>query len=111
MAVLQRFLAITFLVATFAVPAWSNDHVNAETIVARVGKTDITLGHMIAMVQSLPEQQLQSPPGEIFDQILERIIRQEVVAQRQTELSPLTELQLANERRSLLASREIEIFG
>ncbi len=89
-----------------AAPAAAQD-ITADTVVATVGKTDITLGHMIAMSQNLDEEQRRLPPEVIFQGVLERLIQQEAVSQTRTNLSRLSELYLENERRSLLAREAI----
>ena len=89
-----------------AAPVAAQD-ITADTVVATVGKTDITLGHMIAMSQNLDEEQRRLPPEVIFQGVLERLIQQEAVSQTRTNLSRLSELYLENERRSLLAREAI----
>jgi len=90
-----------------AVPSAGQD-VTADTVVATVGETDITIGHMIAMSLSLNEEQRQMPPGVIFDGVLESLIQQEAVGQTRPGLSRYGALRLENERRSLLAG---EVLG
>ncbi len=108
MAALQRIFLAASLAVSFTGSVIAEDHLRSDTIVAQVGDTQITLGHMIALARNLPQQQLQGEPADVFENVLERLIQQEAVAQRQSAISPLTELQLENERRSLLASQEVE---
>ena len=81
--------------------------VTAETVVAKVGETEITIGHMIALVASLPPEQQQMPANILFEGVLERLIQQEAVSQSVDTVATLTELQMENERRSLVASARI----
>ncbi len=89
-----------------AVPAAAQD-ITADTVVATVGETDITIGHMIAMSLSLNEEQRQMPPGVIFDGVLESLIQQEAVGQTRSRLSRYGALHLENERRSVLAGEAL----
>ena len=75
-----------------------------DQVVAKVGGTEITIGHMIAMTSTLPQNQLQGPLDELFYGVLDRLIQQEAVASTVSNPSPMVMLQLENERRSLLAS-------
>ncbi len=88
-----------------ALPTAAQD-VTADTVVATVGGTEISVGHMVAMSVTLSEEQRQLPPAVIFQGILERLIQQEAVGQSRSQLSRYGELYLENERRSLLA-REV----
>lgn len=99
----KKFLLGSALAVSLAGHALAQD-VGSGTVVAKVGGTEITIGHMIAMAATLPEQQRQLPLDVIFEGVLERLIQQEAISQSQTELSRMTELQLENERRSLVAS-------
>jgi peptidyl-prolyl cis-trans isomerase C len=88
------------------VPGIAQD-VTADTVVASVGDTDITIGHMIALTSQLNEDQLPSSDAELFNGVLERLVQQETVAQAMTEPTRFVELQLENERRALLASEMV----
>ena len=99
----KKFLLGTALGLSLASPILAQD-VSGSTVVAKVGGTEITIGHMIAMTATLPDNQRQLPPDVIFEGVLERLIQQEAISQSQTDLSQMTVLQLENERRSLVAS-------
>lgn len=93
-----------------AFPAWAASHaeVSLGTVLARVGETEITLGHVIAATSALSPEQQQLPPEQLFDGLLRRLIQQEAVAQAADAIDPLNQLQLENERRSLIASQVVE---
>lgn len=103
----MRSLYALPLILSLATPAVAQD-ASADTVVARVGDTEITLGHMAALYASLPAEQRQLPPEMLWDGVLERLVQQEAVAQAAGTPSPFMELQLENERRSLLASSHVE---
>jgi peptidyl-prolyl cis-trans isomerase C len=106
-----RFLAGAVLAAGLASPVLAQDETqpDAGTVVATVNGTDITLGHMIAALASLPEQYQQLPDQTLYDGILEQLIQQSALSQSFTgDLPPRVIVQLENEERSLRAGEAIE---
>ncbi|WP_299700692.1 peptidylprolyl isomerase [uncultured Tateyamaria sp.] len=104
----KRFLSLPALglVAAMALPAAAQD---ADTVVATVNGTDITIGHMIVARASLPQQFQQLPNDVLFNGILEQLINQTLLSQAfDGELPKRTELQIENETRSLTAGEELE---
>lgn len=96
------FVAATALFAAFAPPALAQD---AATIIARVGATEITLGHAIALRAQLPAQFAQVPDATLFPAIVEQLIEQELLAQSQSgALAPRDQMMLENETRNFLAN-------
>lgn len=81
---------------------------SADTVVATVGGTEITLGHMIALRERLPEQYRQLPDSALFEGLLAQLINQEALSQKADAESPHTELVLENERRALLANSVLQ---
>ena len=65
-------LALTFATAA---PAQT-----ADTVVATVGETEITLGEMILVRSRLPQQYEQFPAEVIFDGILDQLVQQQLLA-------------------------------
>lgn len=93
--------------AALALPAAAEP--DADTVVARVNDTEITLGHMIVAYASLPQQYRQVQPNVLYTAILDQLIRQSALMQSRLGAEPRhVRLQLDNERRSLLAADEIE---
>lgn len=106
-----KFLAGAVLSAGLAspVPAQDGAQPDAATVVATVNGTEITLGHMIAALASLPDQYQQLPDQTLYDGILEQLIQQSALSQSFTGvLPPRVVLQLENEERSLRAGEAIE---
>lgn len=76
----------------------------ADTVVATVNGKDITLGHMIAMRESLPPQYLQLDDKTLFDGILDQIIQQEALAEvAEAGIRKRDTLMLDNQRRGYLS--------
>lgn len=105
----MRFRLPAALAATLllGLPAVAQD-TTADTVVATVNGTDITVGHMIVARARLPEQYQQLPPDVLFDGVLEQLIRQAAVASGAAEPSKQVELILENERRSLLVNETLQ---
>lgn len=80
------------------------DEPTADTVVATVNGKDITLGHMIAMRESLPPQYLQLDDKTLFDGILDQIIQQEALADvAEAGIRKRDTLMLDNQRRGYLS--------
>lgn len=104
------FLAPLAFVAALALPATAQDTVTADpsTVVATVGDTEITVGHMIVAWASLPEQYQGLPDDVLFQGILDQLVQQSALEQKfDGELPARIPLQLENERRSLTAGEAI----
>ena len=105
----HNFLLATAVALYAALPAIAQD-ATADTVVATVNGTDITIGHMITARAQLPQQYQQLPDDVLFDGILEQLVQQTVLSQ-QTETAPKSvEISLENERRAALAGVAIEDF-
>lgn len=92
-----------------ALPAQAQDSLTADSVVATVNGTEITLGHMLMVRASLPEQYQQLPDDVLWDGILDQIVQQTVLSQQDAnEDSRRVQLALENERRALLAAQVIE---
>ena len=106
-----KFLSGIVLAAGLSTSAFAQEAstADASTVVASVNGTDITLGHMIIALASLPEQYQQLPDQTLYDGILEQLVQQTVLAQSYTEEMPArVKLALENEERSLRAGEAIE---
>ena len=85
--------------------------VTADTVVATVNGTDITLGHMLVLRARLPQQYQSLPPEALFSGILEQLIQQEVLRSQGGELSRVGRLMLENEERTLHAVQAAETIA
>jgi peptidyl-prolyl cis-trans isomerase C len=104
------FLAPLAFVAALALPAAAQETATADpsVVVATVGDTDITVGHMIVAWASLPEQYQGLPDDVLFQGILDQLIQQTALQQQFSgDLPARVDLQLENERRSLTAGEAI----
>ena len=82
---------------------------SADTVVASVNGTEITVGHMILVHESLPEQYRNLPNEQLFDGILEQLIQQTLLADLIGDNdSREIRLTLENDRRLMKASQAVE---
>ncbi|MEP2919599.1 peptidylprolyl isomerase [Sulfitobacter sp.] len=105
------FLGAAAIAAALALPVTAQETATADpsTVVATVGDTEITLGNMIVAWASLPEQYQGLPDDVLFQGILDQLVQQTALAQQYSgDLPARIELQLENERRSLVAGEAIE---
>lgn len=103
---MKKLLASVALATLVALPVQAQD---AGTVLASVDGVDITLGHLIAMRQRLPEQYQQLPDDVLFRGMLDQLIQQEVLAAAaRADLTPMQELGLENESRAFLAGQMID---
>ncbi|WP_299899883.1 peptidylprolyl isomerase [uncultured Ruegeria sp.] len=101
------FLPSLALAAVMALPLAAETKPDASTIVARVNGDEITLGHVIATVASLPAQYQQAEDDVLFDFVLEQLIQQQLLGQQQEGLNKQNALTLDNEKRSLQAVQTV----
>ncbi len=107
---------VTFLGAAASVLLMSSaavaQDVTADTVVAKVGDTEITLGEMIVARSQLPQQYTQFPNEVLFDGIVDQLVQQQLLADSIDAIPPRVDFILSNERRSMLAADVItEIAG
>ena len=76
----------------------------ASAVVATVNGTDITLGHMIVLRQSLPQQYQSLPDDVLFRGILDQLVQQAVLAASvEGDLTLRDQIALDNDRRGYLS--------
>lgn len=106
------FLAPLAFAAALTLPAAAQDTSNPSrdlsTVVATVNGTEITLGNMVVAWASLPQQYQELPEDVLFKGILDQLVQQTALSQNyEGDLPTRVELQLENERRSLIAGEAI----
>ncbi|GAB1479445.1 peptidylprolyl isomerase [Paracoccaceae bacterium] len=104
MAKALQFLAGAVLSLGLALPVMAEEAPTAATVVAVVNGTEITLGHMIAARESLPEQYKSLPADVLFKGILDQLVQQTMLQQSaEADLTKRDLLQLENERRGYIS--------
>lgn len=101
--------ALAFGAALLASPLAAQDAPTADTVVATVNGTSITLGEMIATRLTLPEQYKQLPDDVLFKGILDQLVQQTLLSQKvEPNLTKSQLTRLANERRSAVSAIAID---
>jgi peptidyl-prolyl cis-trans isomerase C len=95
------------LVTAIAAPAWAEGE-TAATVVATVNGTPITLGQMIALRETLPEQYQSLPDDVLFKGIMDQLVQQEVLRQSVTDLSPRDTASIENDARGYVSGVAIQ---
>ena len=98
----------TVIALAFSTSALGDEHVRADTVVATVNGTDITLGHMILLKQRLPEQYRQLPGDVLFEGILDQLVQHALLGGVVETLPLNARLTLENEERALRANEEVQ---
>lgn len=102
---MKHLLASAALIAVLAAPAAAQD---ADTVLATVNGKDITLGHLIAVVDTLPQQLQQLPDEQLYNGLLEQLIRQEALASPvRGDLGRAARLTLETQEAALIANSVI----
>ena len=96
--------ALVLALSTTAAPA---QDVDADTVVATVGGTEITLGHLIVAKANLPDQFRQMPNAMLLPGLIDQLVQQEALAQSLDTVSKATELTIDNQRSGLLAGEAL----
>lgn len=102
MAKKHLILASFALVAGLSAPVLAQD-ATADTVVATVNGTNITLGNMIATKIALPDQYKSLPDETLFKGILDQLVQQTALEQSFTPTKTDT-LTLENNRREYLSN-------
>lgn len=99
---------VTFLgtaaVAVFLSTGAIAQDVTADTVVATVGDTEITLGEVIIARTQLPQQYAQFPADVLFDGLIDQLVQQQLLADALGDTPARIEYMLNNERRALKAA-------
>lgn len=101
--------AAAALTIAFAGSAGADSHVSANTVLATVDGTSITLGHVIALRERLPAQYQALPDDVLFNGIVEQLIQQTVLMNAvKADLGNQAAFGLENEKRAYLASQMLD---
>ena len=105
---LKKSLILPFMAASFLATGSLAQETTADTVVATVNGTEITVGHMIMVRDGLPEQHRELPDDVLFDGILEQLVQQTVLSQSYDGSDYAIRLRTENEERRLRAGQAID---
>lgn len=101
--------AALIAVLALGTPGLAQDAPSADTVMATVGETEITFGHMLALRAGLPQQYDQLPADVLFKGVLDQLIQQTLLMQADgAEMSLAGRLRLENESRAIMAAEHAE---
>ena len=106
---MKHLLASAAMIACLTVPAVAQD---ADTVLVTVNGKDITLGHIIAVADNLPAQFQQLPDAQLYNGLLEQLIRQEALASGvRDDMSRALRLSLEAQETALIANFVVDEAG
>lgn len=112
---MRNFLAATAVSALMVFSAGvslAQEDITADTVIASVNGTEITLGHVIVLRNQLPQEYQGLPDEVLFEGIIAQLVEQTLLADsveaNTGEIPREVELSLDNERRALYAAVQIE---
>jgi peptidyl-prolyl cis-trans isomerase C len=100
------FLGAAAVSLSVTTGAFAQD-VTADTVVAKVGDTEITVGELIIARSMLPPQYAQFPDDVLFTGLVDQLVQQQLLADVLEDTPPSVRYTIENERRSLLAAQVI----
>ncbi len=108
MGFIKQFSLASVAVIAMASTTLAQDKPSADTVLATVNGTSITLGHMVAIASNLGEEYAQVPPDQLYNGILDQLVQQALLEAN----TPISENRLKyvfeNERRAMASSIAIE---
>ncbi|MEM6617754.1 MAG: peptidylprolyl isomerase [Pseudomonadota bacterium] len=103
-----RTLAAGALAATlWTTSAVAQEEANADTVLATVNGTEITVGHVIALVSRLPDRFQSLPDKDLFDGVLSQLIQQTALSATVDRDVTGMRLAIENEVRALMATERL----
>lgn len=105
MKIFAKFAAVS-AIALFAAGAHAEDP-TADTVIATVNGTDITLAHLIIAKAQLPQQYQQLPADVLWDGLMEQLIQQQLLADELSDVPTRAQRAIENEERSIKAGERI----
>ena len=82
--------------------------VDAGTVMATVNGEVVTLGHVIAAKNTLPQQYQALPNDVLLQALVDQLIQQTVLGQAMGEMTRRAQIQLDNERRAITATEKLD---
>ena len=116
-ATIALSLAVSLAFPSFAQETATTEvaEYDASTVVARVNAHEITVGHMIAIMERLPEQYQTLADEQLYSGILDQLIDQAIIADTVSKMaetdSKRVQLILENERLALLSKNAVDALA
>lgn len=104
---ITRLFAASSVAVLMATSSIAQDAPTAETVVATVNGKDITVGHVIALANRLPDRFKQLPDTDLFYGVVDQLIQQSALSAGIDTDTKAVRLAVENETRALLATEAI----
>ncbi len=89
----------------FTAPLMAEAEATRDTLLATVNGTEITLGHLLAARDTLPDQFRNMPPEALFQPLVEQLIEQTAIMQQaEGTLTAREQIAFENEQRAFIAN-------
>jgi len=108
-----KFITIAATALVFSAPSFSqetstNETPTIETVVATVNGTNITLGHVLALANRLPNQYMGIEDKNLYVGIVDQLVQQQLLSDLIKEETVELKLASENDHRVLFATEAIE---
>lgn len=104
------FLGAAVMAACLSTAATAQD-VTADTVVAKVGDTEITMGEVIIAREALPRRYDQLGDDVLFKGLVDQLVQQQLLADLATDISPRIRYSMSNEERALVAADVVDMIA
>jgi peptidyl-prolyl cis-trans isomerase C len=111
MTKLTKKLMTTVAFVMCTAPVWAEDQPNAadiDRVVATVNGTEITMGHMMLVYDSLPDQYKSLGADQLYEGILDQLVQQTILEQKFGADTRRVTLAIENDRRLMKAGAVID---
>ena len=108
---LRHALTLPAFAAMLATSAVAQEEPNADTVLATVNGTEITVGHIISLTASLPPQYYALPDDILLEAALDQLIQQTAIGADAELDSRRLKISLENETRAVMASDVLDRIG
>jgi len=102
---ISRFSVTVAAMMALSTPALAQTEPTRDTVLATVNGTEITVGHLLAARDSLPEQFRDMPGDSLFQPLVEQLIEQTALMQEaEGTLNVREQIAFENEQRAFIAN-------
>ncbi len=108
---LKNILAATACMTIIGTATLAQDGPSVDTVLATVNGIEITVGHVIALTDRLPEQYQKIEDAELYKGVLDQLINQTAISSTTDAEAKDIKLAIENETRALLAGRALDQIG
>jgi peptidyl-prolyl cis-trans isomerase C len=108
MRITGKFMATAATVLVLCAPGFAQETPTKETVLATVNGTDITLGHVLALANRLPDQYMGVEDKNLYAGIVDQLVQQQLLSDLIKEETADLKLAGENEHRALFATEAIE---